>query len=94
METEALIMASATPTPYEGGKSCSALEQRGIRRVQRRAESPQVADAVIEAVEAESQKRPFGETGPCFHREYCLAHKISRLLPESIYSKALITSSS
>jgi hypothetical protein len=45
----ALIMASATPVSSEGGTSISARAERGVRGFQHDAESPQVADAVIEA---------------------------------------------
>ncbi|HZM21266.1 MAG TPA: DUF4062 domain-containing protein [Anaerolineales bacterium] len=46
---EALIMAAATPVASEGGTSISARAASGVRRLQHDAESPHVADAVIEA---------------------------------------------
>jgi len=45
----ALIMASATPVSSEGGTSILARAERGVHGFQHDAESPQVADAVIEA---------------------------------------------
>src|SRR2546427_2500602 len=45
----ALIMASATPVSSEGGTSVSIRAARGVRGFQHDAESPHVADAVIEA---------------------------------------------
>ena len=48
-QSQALIMASATPVSSEGGTSISARAARGVRGFQHDAESPQVADAVIEA---------------------------------------------
>jgi hypothetical protein len=45
----ALIMASATPGASEGGTSTSARADRDVRGLHHDAESPHVADAVIEA---------------------------------------------
>ena len=42
-------MAPATPVAAEGGTSIAARAARGVRGLQHDAESPQVADAVIEA---------------------------------------------
>ena len=49
IEMWAWIMASATPVSSEGDTSISARAARGVRGFQHNAESPQVADAVIEA---------------------------------------------
>jgi len=48
MRQGALIMASATPASSEGSTSISARAARGVRGLHHDAESPQVADAVIE----------------------------------------------
>jgi hypothetical protein len=50
-EDLAWLMALATPAPWERGNSTSAPETRGMRGRWRPAACPQVADAVVEAVE-------------------------------------------
>ena len=52
IEERALIMASATPVSSEEGTSVSTRAARGVRGFQHDAESPHVADAVIEAEES------------------------------------------
>src|SRR5436309_14489669 len=64
-QSQALIMASATPVSSEGGTSISARAARGVRGFQHDAESPQVADAVIEAQRGSGPHR-------CLRHSTCL----------------------
>ena len=63
-------MASAAPAHSVGDKSISALAERGVRGLRHDAESPQGADAVIEAKNTPiyAATRPPGAAGGALDR--------------------------
>src|SRR5206468_7831880 len=65
VKLKALLLPSATPVSSEGGTSISARAARGVRGFQHDAESPQVADAVIEAQRGSGPHR-------CLRHSTCL----------------------